>query len=176
MQQTREHQRLVFLSREPTQWMMPIDLGWLAVAQDDVAGRRAGGVDQALDFQRGVDVGIAPVAVLRRPADIERLEPGGDDDRAHLDLPELLLLLEVDRLLLAAGLHAGLLALVRQDAALEIQADFRIDQHHLGRGLGERNVNRLALAEALVEFVRELRLLVDAVRRCIPGSRCRGPR
>ena len=28
MQHTREHQRLVFLSREPTQWMMPMDLGW----------------------------------------------------------------------------------------------------------------------------------------------------
>jgi len=27
MQQTREHQRLVFLSREPTQWMMPMALG-----------------------------------------------------------------------------------------------------------------------------------------------------
>ena len=29
MQQTREHHRLVFSSREPTQWMMPTLLGLL---------------------------------------------------------------------------------------------------------------------------------------------------
>ena len=95
--------------------------------------------------------------------DVERLETGGDDDRADLDLLELLLLGEVDGLLFAAGFDARLLALVGQDAALEIEADLRVDQHHLGRGLGERDVDRLALAEALVEFVGELGLLVDAV-------------
>jgi hypothetical protein len=49
------------------------------------------------------------------------------------------------------------------DAALEVEADFGIDQHHLGRGLRERDIDRLALAEALVELVGELRLLIDAV-------------
>jgi hypothetical protein len=79
MQQTREHQRLVFLSREPTQWMMP--MAWAAaVAQDDLAAGRAGGVDQALDLQRGVDVRVEAVAVLRDALGVEGLEAGGDDD------------------------------------------------------------------------------------------------
>ena len=138
-------------------------LGMVTVAQDHVTSRRAAGVDEPLDFQRGVNVRIAPVAVLRHPADIERLKPGRDDDRADGDFPKFLLLLEVDRLPIAAGLHAGLLALVRQDTALEVQADFRVDQHHLGRGLRERNVHRLALAEAFIEIVVEFGLLVDAM-------------
>ena len=100
---------------------------------------------------------------MRHPADVERLKPGRNDDRAHLDFLELLLLLEVDRLLLSTGFHAGFLAFVRQDTALEIQADFRIDQHCLGRGLRKGNVHRLALAETFVELVAELRLLIDAI-------------
>ena len=53
MQQTREHQRLVFSSREPTQWMMPTRFGLAAVAQNHFAARRAGSVDQPFHFQRG---------------------------------------------------------------------------------------------------------------------------
>ena len=73
MQQTREHQMLVFLSREPTQWMMPMALRCLravrsAFAEDHLAAGRAGGVDQALDLERGVDVRVRAVAVLRARA------------------------------------------------------------------------------------------------------------
>ena len=53
---------------------------------------------------------------------------------------------------------------VRVLVALEVQADVRVDEHHLRRGLRERDVDRLALAEPLVELVLELRLLEDAVR------------
>ncbi len=111
MQQTREHQRLVFLSREPTQWMMPIAFGLLAVAQDDVAAGRTGGIDQALDLQGGVDVRVGAVAVVRDAVGVEGLEAGGHDDGADLDLLDLSCLREVDGLALAAGLDAGLLAL-----------------------------------------------------------------
>ena len=46
---------------------------------------------------------------------------------------------------------------------LKFEADFRVDEHHLRRGLREGDIDRLALAQALVELVGELRLLIDAV-------------
>ena len=58
-------------------------------------------------------------------------------------------LLEVDGLAIAAGLHAGLLAL----AALELDAGFGVDQDHLRHRLREGNIDRLALAQAQVELV-----------------------
>ncbi len=94
MQQVREHQRLVFMSREPTQRMMPDRLGMAAVAQDDFARRRAGTVDQPLQFERGDDVGIEAVAVLGDPLRVEEFEARGDDDVADLDLDQFLLLRE----------------------------------------------------------------------------------
>ncbi len=44
----------------------------------------------------------------------------------------------------------------------------------LRRGLRERDVDRLALAEALVELVGELRLLEDAGVDALLAARCRG--
>ena len=67
--------------------------GMLAVAQDHLAAGRAGGVDEALDLERGIHVGEGAVAVLGHALGVEGLEAGGDDDRADLDLLELLLLL-----------------------------------------------------------------------------------
>ena len=49
------------------------------------------------------------------------------------------------------------------DAAFEVQADLRVDQHHLRRGLRERDIDRLALAQALVELVGNFGSLIDAV-------------
>ena len=85
-----------------------------AVAQDDLAAGRAGGVDQALDLQRGVDVRVG-----RRSRSAESL--GGSKvlkPVARMMVPTLISLIssclrEVDRLPVAAGLDAGLLALAR---------------------------------------------------------------
>ena len=45
---------------------------------------------------------------------------------------------------------------------LELDAGLRIDHHYLRHGLRERQVNRLPLAQAQVEFVGNLALLVNA--------------
>ena len=104
------------------------------------------------------DVRIEAVAVLGNPLGIEQLEARGDDDVADFDLDEFLFLREVNRLPVGAGFEAGLLAL----AGLDLKAAFRVNHDHLRHGLRERDVNGLALAQADVEFVRELPLLEDA--------------
>ncbi len=111
-QQTREHQRLVFSSREPTQWTMATFFGRLAIAQDNLAFGGAGGVDQALDLEGIIDIGVNAVAEEGGPFGVKDLEPGGHDDRADRDVLDFLGLLEVDRFAVAAGLDAGFLAFV----------------------------------------------------------------
>src|ERR1039458_2838655 len=101
------------------------DLRMPAVAEDHIAARRTGGVDEALDFQGGIDVREGAVAILWNALGVEGLEPGSHDDRADLDFLDLLRLLEVDGLLLAAGLDAGLLALVGERPALEVRSEER---------------------------------------------------
>jgi len=54
----------------------------LAVAQNHFAGGGAAGVDQPLDFERGVDVGVVAVAIVRNALGVEGLEAGGQDDGA----------------------------------------------------------------------------------------------
>ena len=147
-------------------------LGMAAVPQDDLAAGRAGGVDQPLDLQRGVDV---RVGCRSRSTDVlagsKGWKPGGQDDGPDLDLLDLLGLREVDALPIA-GLDAGLLALAR----LELQAGLGVDEDDLGRGLREGDVDGLPLAQAHVELVGEAGVLVDAGRRRTPCSRRRGPR
>src|SRR5208283_5409675 len=133
-------------------------LGALAVAQHHFARGRPRGIHQPLDFQRRVDVGVDAVAVFRRPVRIEDLETGGENDGPHIDDLGAFLHLQVDRMALAAGVDAGLLAL----AGLEVDAGFRVDDRHLRNGLREGDIDRLALAQPHVEFVYELALLVDA--------------
>src|ERR1019366_9063450 len=134
-----------------------------AVAEDHITARWTRGVDEALDLQGGIDVREGAIAVLRNALGIKGLEPGGYNNRADLDFLDLLRLLEVNGLLLSASLDAGLLALVGERPALKVKADLRIDQHNLGCGLREGDIDRFALAKALVEFVQELRLLINAV-------------
>ena len=158
MQQTREHQRLVFSSREPDAVDDADRLRLLAVAQDDLAAGRAGGVDQPLDLQRGVDVRVGPVAVVR-----SRLAGSkGWNPVARMIVPTSMSLNSSvcvkSMALPIAGLDAGLLALSR----LELQARLGVDQDDLGRGLREGDVDRLPLAQADVELVGESSLLVDA--------------
>jgi len=113
-----------------------------------VAAGGTGGIDQALDFQRGIDIGILAVAVLGDAPGVEGLEAGGHQDGPDLDLLEGLLLREIDGLLFPTGLDAGLLALVGQGPRLKFRPHFRIDQHHLRGGLGKGNIDRLAFAQA----------------------------
>jgi hypothetical protein len=132
--------------------------GLLAVAQDDLAGGGPRRVDQAFHLQPRVDVGIGAVAVVRDALGIEHLEPGRQDDRPDLDLLDRLLLLEVDRVAVAAGLDAGLGAL----SGLELDAGLRVDDDELRHRLREGHVDRLPVVHAQVELVRRLALLEDA--------------
>ena len=126
-------------------------LGRGSVAQHQLAGRRPAGIQQPLDFQAGVDVGVLAVTVVGNHGGIERLESGRDDDRADVVLLDRLLLVELDRVAFAAGLHATLLAL----AARHLQARLGIDHRNGRHGLGKRHPHRLARAQALIERIGE---------------------
>ena len=85
-------------------------LGSCSIAQNHLAARRSGGVDQTLHFQRRVNVRITAVTVIGIAAGIEGLEASGQKNGSNLDLLEGLLLIEINRVAIAAGLHAGFLA------------------------------------------------------------------
>ena len=130
----------------------------LAVAQDDLAPGRAGGVAQPLELHVGVDIGQAAVAVLRQLARIEQLPARGQDDVAYLDLDDLILLVEVDGLG-GAEFFAG-----PAFAALEPDARSAVDDRNARHGLGEGRVNRLAKAHAGLEVV------IDHLARAFFGA------
>ena len=129
-----------------------------AIAQENFPRRRPGTVDQPFQLDGSDHVGIQAVTVLRNPLRIEEFEARGDDDVANLDLDLFLLLLEVNGVAVGARFQAGLLALARPD----LQAALGVNQHHLRHRLGEGDVDGLALAQAHVEFVRELPLFEHA--------------
>ena len=141
MQQTREHQRLVFLSREPDAVDDADRPGRAPVPQQDLAAGRAGRVHQALDLERGVHVRVAAVPVLRDLRGVERLEAGGHDDRPDLDLLVAVLLAMVDRLRLAdGGAHAA-------GIRLEVDAGVEVDHRLVRHGLHRRDVDGRHRAE-----------------------------
>jgi len=129
-----------------------------AVAQDDFTRGRTGSVHQPLDFERGVDVGIDAVAVIRIAPGVVGLKSRGHDDRSHLDDFLLRFLAQIDGVAVAASFNARLLAL----PGLELDACLRVDDGHQGNGLRKRHVNRPPLAEPVVKLVWHLGLLVDA--------------
>ncbi|OPZ85249.1 MAG: hypothetical protein BWY76_01490 [bacterium ADurb.Bin429] len=132
-------------------------LRYAAVAQGDLAAGGAGSVHQALDFEAGIDAGVLAVAVFGDALGVKRLEAGGDDDGAYLDLGDLFLLVKINGVALASGL-AALLAL----AGLEVDARCGVNEHHRRGGLREGHVDRLALRQAVVELVVEPALFEDA--------------
>ena len=78
-----------------------------------VAFQRAARGDQPLELHAGDDVGKAGVAVLVQGGGVVDVHAGGDDDRAHLEVEQLVLHVEVD-----AVLFAGLDALAAGDGVL----------------------------------------------------------
>ena len=132
--------------------------GLAAVAQHHLARGGAGGVDQAFHFEGRVDIGELAVAVVWNPAGVEGLESGGQNHRPHFDLLRAGFGPEVDGVAVAAGGDTGGLALAR----FELDAGFGVDDRHLRDGLRERDVNRAALAQSHVEFIRHFCLFVYA--------------
>jgi hypothetical protein len=111
---------------------------------------RPRGVEHALELDAGDDVGVEPVAVLLEDGGVKGGEASGDHDGAGGDLQHLLLLVERHRVR-----RAHLLA----DATLvlgELEADLGVDDVLEGHGLGELDVDRLAVGHALVELGGDL--------------------
>ena len=116
-----------------------------AVAEHDLAAGRAGGVAQPLELQAGEDVGQPPVAVLRDPLAVEQLPARGDDDVAHLELDDLILLLK------SIGIGGADLLADLALAACEPDAIRGVDHRDARHRLGEGRVDRLAVAHARLE-------------------------
>ena len=102
--------------REPTQKTIASRSTRLAVGgPQELAAGRAARVEHPLQLGRGDDVGVAPVAVLLEVGRVERLEAGGDDDRAHRLL----------RPVAELGLEARELALQACERRLQAHVDAR---------------------------------------------------
>ncbi len=98
-------------------------------------------VAQALEFQVGVHIGQAAIAVIRYTAGIEQVPAGGEDDVADLDRDDLIFLVEIDGIR-RAELLAGLAGTLLEVGAIDV-VDHRVFWH----GLRERCVNSFAIAE-----------------------------
>ena len=61
----------------------------------NLTATRPGGGQEALEFQGSKDVGVALITVFRLLFGVEGLEPRGQNDGPHLDLPILILLGEI---------------------------------------------------------------------------------
>jgi hypothetical protein len=131
-----------------------------AVAEDDRAVGGAGRVGEPLELEAREDVRQPAVAVLRHLAGVEEVVAGGDDDVADLEGQDRVFLGEVDGVGLAE-LLAGLAG-----ALLEVGAVGAVDDGRPRDGLGERRVDRLAIAEPgledLVDDLLGALLLADA--------------
>ena len=136
----------------------PDRLRFAPIAQNNFAACRTGTRHEALELDRGDNVRIEAVSILWDALRVEELESRREDDVAHLDLNELLLLCEVDGMPVRARFDACLLAAPR----LQLQAPIPVDDDHLRDGLRERDVDRFALAETHVELVGVLSLLEHA--------------
>ena len=92
MQQTLDQDgSSCFMPRLPTQWMMATVAARFSRRGARSAVGRSGG-SRPLELHVRIDVGRAPVAVLRNPLAVEQLPAGGDDDVAHFELDDLVLL------------------------------------------------------------------------------------
>ncbi len=118
-----------------------------AVAEHDPPAGRAGGVAHPLELEAGEHVGQPAVSVLGNPATIKKIPPRGEDDVAHVDLEDFVLLVEVDG---AGGAH-----LLADAAFAPLEPDARpvVDHGDLRNGLREGRVDRLAVSHPRFEDV-----------------------
>ena len=125
-------------------------LGFLAVGRTlDVPAGGTGGREQALVLHAGDDIRVAALAVLRILVPVEEVITRGHDDRAHVHVDQLVLLLEIDALdRTDLGAQSAL-------ALLEHDAGFRVDGRLLGDGLRKGDIDGRGVAEAFIELVGE---------------------
>ena len=112
-----------------------------AIAQDDIAVGRTGGIGQTFEFQAGEDVRQAPITILGDPAGVEQIVAGGQDDIANLDGDDLVFLGEIDGIGRAEFLtgFAG--------AFLEVGAVWLVDDRVFRDSLREGGVDGFAVAQ-----------------------------
>ena len=141
MQQTREQYSCVFLSRDPTQWMMPTARGVLPSFSRTWPLFGPDAFTMCSTWSAVNTFGYRPNPYCGTLCGVDRLEPGGHHDRPDLDLLVAVLLPVVDRLRLADG---------GADAAgirLEVDAGVVVDDRLVRHGLHRRDVDGRHRAE-----------------------------
>ena len=133
-----------FRSREPTHWSQAILLGFLVVRRPhQVPLEGTGSAQNALKLQAGDHIGQGAVLISVILLGIVRSKARGQDHRAHVNLTDLALLVEVHG---AGGTEffAGLAFA----ALFEVNAGVRVDGIFQGYRLGIKHVGGFAVRPA----------------------------
>ncbi len=157
-------------------------LGDLAVARPQDRVERPGRGEQAVHLHAGDDVLEGAEAVLRLEVGGEQLEAGRHDDRADLDVHDLVAGAQVDAVLDRAGVDA--LAALGADAAVEAQPGAvarlglghrQLDLAEVGRGGADDLARGRRQRQAVGLLAGQDRVLVDDRQAQVEARRASGP-